>query len=175
VPLLRERLPGRLSVCAFGRRITGQARPDSDLDLAVLVAGYADVVALWSLASEVAECVGCEVDLLDMRAASTVLQDQILTPGQRLWAILNLQRPCEACLDMGQYLLRRERLGLPQSARDVFGLLAQAGWIEPAEADVMKRMVGFRNIAVHDCQALQLPITLNIIEHHLGDFLADTQ
>ena len=90
-------------------------------------------------------------------------------------AILNLQRACEACLDMGQYLLRRERLGLPQSARDVFGLLAQGGWIEPAQADVMKRMVGFRNIAVHDDQALQLPITLNIIEHHLGDFLAYTQ
>ncbi|RUP31978.1 MAG: DUF86 domain-containing protein [Curvibacter sp.] len=86
-------------------------------------------------------------------------------------AILNLQRACEACLDMGQHLLRRERLGLPQSARDVFGLLAQAGWIEPAQADVMKRMVGFRNIAVHDYQALQLPITLNIIEHHLDDFL----
>lgn len=90
-------------------------------------------------------------------------------------AILNLQRACEACLDMGQHLLRRERLGLPQSVRDVFGLLAQAGWIEPAQADVMKRMVGFRNIAVHDYQALQLPITLNIIEHHLGDFLAYTE
>lgn len=90
-------------------------------------------------------------------------------------AILKLQRACEACLDMGQHLLRRERLGLPQSARDVFDLSAQAGGIEPAQAEVMKRMVGFRNIAVHDDQALQWPITLNIIEHHLGDFLADIQ
>ena len=85
VPLLKERLPGLLSVYAFGSRIAGQARPDSDLDLAVLVAGYADGVALWHLASEVAECVGCDVDLLDMRAASSVLQYQILTQGQRLW------------------------------------------------------------------------------------------
>lgn len=53
----------------------------------------------------------------------------------------------------------------------MFTLLAQAGWIDPAQAEVMKRMVGFRNIAVHDYQALQLPITLNIIEHHLDDFL----
>ena len=85
VPLLRRRLPGLLSVYAFGSRITGQARPDSDLDLAVLVAGYADVAGLWHLASEVADQVGCDVDLLDMRAASTVLQYQILTQGQRLW------------------------------------------------------------------------------------------
>lgn len=90
-------------------------------------------------------------------------------------AILNLQRACEACLDMGHHLVRRERMGLPQSARDVFSLLAQCAWIEAEQADALKRMVGFRNIAVHDCQALQLPITVNIIEHHLGDFLRFTQ
>lgn len=39
-------------------------------------------------------------------------------------AILNIQRACEAALDMGQYLIRRERLGVPQSSRDVFALLA---------------------------------------------------
>lgn len=45
-------------------------------------------------------------------------------------AILNIQRACEAALDMGQHLIRRERLGIPQSARDVFELLARSGWIE---------------------------------------------
>ena len=35
-------------------------------------------------------------------------------------------------------------------------------------------MVGFRNIAVHDYQVLQLPITVSIIIHHLGDFLSYT-
>lgn len=87
-------------------------------------------------------------------------------------AILNIQRACEAALDMGQHLIRRERLGVPQSARDVFALLARAGWIDAALADSLKRMVGFRNIAVHDYQALQLPITVNIITAHLDEFLA---
>lgn len=32
-------------------------------------------------------------------------------------------------------------------------------------------MVGFRNIAMHDYQALQLPIAVSIIEKHLDDFL----
>ncbi|MDP3226493.1 MAG: DUF86 domain-containing protein [Acidovorax sp.] len=86
-------------------------------------------------------------------------------------AILNIQRACEAALDMGQHLLRRERLGVPQSARDVFTLLAHAQWIEPTLADALKRMVGFRNIAVHDYQALQLPITVSIIQNHLEEFL----
>lgn len=30
---------------------------------------------------------------------------------------------------------------------------------------------GFRNIAVHEYQELQLPITVDIIEHRLDDFL----
>lgn len=86
-------------------------------------------------------------------------------------AILNIQRACEAALDMGQYLIRREKLGIPQSARDVFALLANAGWISTSLAEGLKRMVGFRNIAVHDYQAMQLPITVRIIEHHLDEFL----
>jgi uncharacterized protein YutE (UPF0331/DUF86 family) len=90
-------------------------------------------------------------------------------------AILNIQRACEAALDMGQHLIRRERLGLPQSARDVFALLAQGGWIDVALADSLKRMVGFRNIAVHDYQRLQLPITVSIINNHLDDFLRYSQ
>jgi uncharacterized protein YutE (UPF0331/DUF86 family) len=90
-------------------------------------------------------------------------------------AILNIQRACEAALDMGQHLIRREKLGVPQSARDVFALLAQGGWIDPALAEGLKRMVGFRNIAVHDYQALQLPITVRIITSHLDDFLRYSQ
>ena len=35
----------------------------------------------------------------------------------------------------------------------------------------LKNMVGFRNIAVHDYQALQLPIMVAIITQHMGDFL----
>ena len=87
-------------------------------------------------------------------------------------AILNIQRACEACLDIGHVILRRERLGVPQSARDVFVLLARAGKIDNALADALQRMVGYRNIAVHDYQTLQLPITIAVIEHHLDDFLA---
>jgi len=87
-------------------------------------------------------------------------------------AILNIQRACEAALDMGHHLIRRERLGIPQSARDVFTLLARAGWITPELAEPLKRMVGFRNIAVHDYQALQWPITVAIITSHLDEFLA---
>lgn len=90
-------------------------------------------------------------------------------------AVLNVQRACEAVLDIGQHLVRRESLGVPQSARDVFELLARAGWIQPQLAVALKRMVAFRNIAVHDYQALLLPILVNVITDHLDEFLDFTQ
>lgn len=81
-------------------------------------------------------------------------------------AVLNIQRACEAALDMGQHLIRREKLGLPQSARDVFALLAQAGWIRPDQAASLQKLVGFCNIAVHDYQSLLLPVTVRVITGH---------
>lgn len=84
---LQATLPNLLALYAFGSRITGTARADSDLDLAVLVAGYADPLTLFDLAGELADVTGCAVDLLDLRAASTVMQYQIITTGQRWWAL----------------------------------------------------------------------------------------
>lgn len=86
-------------------------------------------------------------------------------------AILNVQRACEAALDMGQHWVRQARLGVPQSARDVFELLAQNNIIETDLAANLKRMVAFRNIAVHDYQSVLTPILVSIITDHLDEFL----
>lgn len=86
IQTLQARLPHLLGVYAFGSRMTGTAGPGSDLDLAVLVAGYAEPLVLFGLAGELADVAGCTVDLLDLRAASTVMQYQIITTGQRWWA-----------------------------------------------------------------------------------------
>lgn len=85
VTLLRETLPTLLAVYAFGSRVRGTANADSDLDLAVLVEGYADPMQLFALAATLADALGYEIDLLDLRAASTVMQYQVLQ-GERLWA-----------------------------------------------------------------------------------------
>ena len=87
VSQLQVWLPDLLAVYGFGSRVQGTARPDSDLDMAVLVAGYADPVQLWQWSGELADVAGCMVDLLDLRAASTVMQYQIITTGVRWWAL----------------------------------------------------------------------------------------
>ena len=93
IQTVQQRVPNLLALYAFGSRVQGTAGPASDLDLAVLVAGYAEPLALWALAGDLADLAGCPVDLLDLRAASTVMQYQVITTGQRWW-----QRDAQAAL-----------------------------------------------------------------------------
>lgn len=87
VTAIRARLAHVIAIYAFGSQVAGTAGSDSDLDMAVLVAGYADPLALWDLSGVLADIAACPVDLLDMRAASTVMQYQVLTTGTRLWSV----------------------------------------------------------------------------------------
>ena len=88
--------------------------------------------------------------------------------------VLNLQRACEASIDLAMHVSRKHRLGLPQDARDGFTLLEKAGLIPVDIANRMRAMVGFRNVAVHQYQELSMPVLRSILDHHLGDFMAFT-
>lgn len=90
IDLIKAQMPELLALYAFGSRVTGTASPESDLDLAVFVPGQADPERLWKLSGELADLAGCPVDLLDFRAASSVLQERILRTGDR-WFALNSQ------------------------------------------------------------------------------------
>ncbi len=84
--------------------------------------------------------------------------------------VLNIQRACQATIDLAMHLVAKNKLGLPQDARDAFDLLKQAGLIDGDLAKKMKAMVGFRNIAIHDYQAVNPIILINVLEKHLPDF-----
>ena len=84
--------------------------------------------------------------------------------------ILNLQRACEACIDICNHIIRQKGLGIPQSSRNSFELVAQARVISDDLSERLKRMVGLRNIAVHDYQKLNLDIVISVITKHLVDF-----
>jgi len=86
--------------------------------------------------------------------------------------ILNLQRACEAAIDLAMHAIREHRLGIPQDSRDAFDLLARSGLFPQEAATKLRQMVGFRNVAVHDYQALNLDIVREIIRSHLGDLAA---
>lgn len=111
VKRVQDRLPDLLALYAFGSRIQGHTSADSDLDLAVLVAGYADPLLLFDLAGELADVADCAVDLLDLRASSTVMQYQIITTGVRWW-----QKDSQAALFEAAILSEKTALDEARSA-----------------------------------------------------------
>ncbi|MFC3882037.1 DUF86 domain-containing protein [Bacillus songklensis] len=84
--------------------------------------------------------------------------------------ILNIQRACEASIDIAMHVVAEKKLGIPQTSRDAFEFLAKNNIITDALSFRMKAMVGFRNIAVHDYQEINLDIVKVIIEKHLDDY-----
>ena len=83
--------------------------------------------------------------------------------------VLNVQRACEAAIDMAMHVVAKRRLGVPQDARSAFELLAVERVIDRELAERMKLMVGFRNIAIHEYQQLQIGILRRILEERLAD------
>lgn len=86
--------------------------------------------------------------------------------------VLNLLRACETAIDLAMHAVRVRGLGAPQSSRDAFAKMVDAGLLERELGDALQRMVGFRNIAVHRYQDLNLDVLRSIVRHELGSFEA---
>lgn len=86
--------------------------------------------------------------------------------------VLNLQRACQTAIDMALRVGRIKRLAFPSDTAEIFRILAKAGLIDKELAGSLVRMVGFRNVAVHEYQDLDLGKVRRIIEHRLDDLLA---
>lgn len=89
--------------------------------------------------------------------------------------ILNIQRACENAIDMATHVVRIEKLGIPLTSREVFALLENHNIISSALSNSLQKMVGFRNIAVHNYIALELIVIQKIIALHLADLMQFSQ
>ena len=86
--------------------------------------------------------------------------------------VLNLQRACETAIDLAMYVVSQRKLGVPQDSRNAFALLQTAGILPIDLAQRMQRMVGFRNVAVHEYTRLNLDVIYAIITKQLDEFRA---
>ena len=84
--------------------------------------------------------------------------------------VLNLQRACEASIDLANYIVKKRKLGIPQQSREAFDFLVLSGIIPLELSEKMKKMVGFRNLAIHAYQAIDMKVVKSIVEDHLDDF-----
>ncbi len=107
------------------------------------------------------------------RVRQTVASDPgLATLDAQDVAVLNLLRAAQACIDGAMHAVRQARLGLPQTSRDAFEMLAGAGLLDAGFAAAMMRMVGFRNVAVHEYRALNLDVVRAVATDGLGNVAA---
>lgn len=78
--------------------------------------------------------------------------------------ILNIERACQAAIDMASHIVAKEHLGIPQSSADSFKLLVKKSIISQNVMESMVGMTGFRNIAIHEYQEINLDIVRIIVE-----------
>lgn len=83
--------------------------------------------------------------------------------------ILNIQRACEVSIDLAMHIISERKFGIPQNSRDAFEILFNNKIIDENLMRKLKSMVGFRNIAVHDYQTVNLDIVKAVIENHIDD------
>jgi len=86
--------------------------------------------------------------------------------------VLNLQRAVQATIDLAAHVVTTGETGLPDSVAEFFTLLGRSGVIDTELAARLRKMVGFRNIAVHQYEALDPQILESIVTRHLDDLRA---
>ncbi len=83
---------------------------------------------------------------------------------------LNLSRAVQLCVDIGAHIIANQRVSPPTTMGQTFDTLAELGIMQPELAARMKNAVGFRNIAVHNYEAINWQIVYAIATRHLNDF-----
>ena len=83
---LQHALPSLQAVYLFGSVVTEYFTDDSDVDIAVLTAEPLDTLLRWELVQQLAIALNRDVDLVDLSAASTVMQFQVVSTGEQVFA-----------------------------------------------------------------------------------------
>ena len=84
---------------------------------------------------------------------------------------LNIERACQAAIDMAMHVVAERHLGVPQSMADAFVLLEREGLIDQRLVASLQGMVGFRNVAVHQYEEMDLSVLRWVVEAGHRDWI----
>ncbi|WKN40634.1 type VII toxin-antitoxin system MntA family adenylyltransferase antitoxin [Tunicatimonas pelagia] len=78
-------LPNTWAIYLFGSYAQQQVTAESDIDIAVLGSQQLKPVHRREIIQQLAKLLGREVDLVDLQQASTVVQFQVVSTGERIY------------------------------------------------------------------------------------------
>ncbi len=86
--------------------------------------------------------------------------------------VLNLSRAVQLCVDLAAHWLSTLAVPVPQTMGDTFVRLVESGRLDADLGTHLRKAVGFRNLAVHNYEAIDWAIVFAIVTTRLDDFAA---
>lgn len=119
IDCVRAKVPDLQALYLFGSVATDQAGHDSDIDFALWGESPVAPPLLWAISNEIAAIVKCDVDLVDLSAASAVMRIQIIAHGKRLYCANEFRCAVFEDFTFSDYArLNEERAGILSDIRD---------------------------------------------------------
>lgn len=81
-----------------------------------------------------------------------------------------LQMMIELCADVAGHVIADDGLRTPETYADSFRVLGEHGILTEEQTAVMEKMAKFRNVVVHQYEAVDAEIVVLILQRHLDDF-----
>jgi uncharacterized protein YutE (UPF0331/DUF86 family) len=81
-----------------------------------------------------------------------------------------LQMMIELCADIAGHVIADDKLRTPETYADTFRVLGENGMLAVDLVAVMEKMAKFRNIVVHQYEAVDAEIVVLVLRKHLDDF-----
>ncbi len=115
---VRQAVPDLIAFYRFGSQAQGTATPESDVDLAILAHRPLSLAVLFDLQQQLAALLHKDVDLVDLRSASTVLRMQVVSTGECLVSANEQNREEFEARALSAYArLNEERRGILEDVR----------------------------------------------------------
>jgi uncharacterized protein YutE (UPF0331/DUF86 family) len=84
----------------------------------------------------------------------------------------NIVRAIQLTVDVCTMILSRTSLNIPGEMGQLFAGLSQLGWLSAETALKLKKMIGLRNIMIHEYEKIDWVIVFHVTENCLGDIKA---
>ncbi len=84
--------------------------------------------------------------------------------------MLNLTRAVQLSVDIASHIVSQSNEPSPSTMGETFLTLSRLGVIDQSTSESLRKTVGFRNIAMHNYEAINWAIVFNICENKLPDF-----
>jgi len=86
IDLLKKRIPDLLGIYIFGSYANNTMTPESDIDIAFLSFQKISQVEKWKIQEELAFILNQDVDLIDLKDATTILRTEVVEKGKLIFS-----------------------------------------------------------------------------------------